>query len=158
MSRRPIVFVVKKILQSGSVRTPILVGVEVLTGEVEAILRLGGCVGVVENHQNGADAGGGKKDRSVLLAVPGHDANTVSDADAHVEHGLGQQAAVVVELIVCPSRARPGDHEGFLGAVMQTLEVEQLAESQVDKRRVGWAVEDGQAPGLWQDSTVVDVL
>lgn len=142
MSRRPMALVVKKILQSGRVRGLILVGVEVLTGKVEAILRLGGCVGVVENHQNGADAGGGKKDRSILLAVPGHDADSVSNADAHVEHGLGQQAAVVVELIVCPSRTRPGDHEGFSGAVVQTLEVKQLAESQVDEGGVGWAVED----------------
>jgi len=121
-------------------------------------LRLRGCVGVVENHKNGANTGGSKKDRGVLLAVSGHDADTVSNADAHVEHGLGQQAAVVVELIVCPSRARPGDHDGFLGAVMQTLEVEQLAESQVDKGRVGWAVENRQALRLWQDDSVVDVL
>jgi hypothetical protein len=121
-------------------------------------LRLCGRVGVVENHQNGADTGGGKEDGGVLLAVSSHDADTVSDADSHVEHGLGQQAAAVVELIVCPSRARPGDHEGFLGAVMQTLKVKQLAESQVDKGRIGWAVEDRQALRLWQNDGVVDVL
>lgn len=117
------------------------------TGKVQPILRLSWGVCVVENNQNGSYPGGGKEHGGVLFAVARHNAHPVADANARLQQGGRQQPAVVVKLVVRPSRACPGDDNAFSVAVVQALQVEQLSQRQIDQRRVCWAEEEGRS--LW---------
>lgn len=128
------------------------------TREVKPVLRLGRGVRVVEDDEDGADAGGGEEDGGVLFAVAGHDADPVADADAHLQQGGRQQPAVVVELVVGPPRARPGDHDGLPRPVVQALQVEQLPECQVDQRRVRRPVQQRRPLRLREHEAVLDGL
>ena len=119
-------------------------------------MRLGGCVCVVEDDEDGADAGGGKEDGCVLFAVACHDSDSVANTDAHVEHGAGQQPAVMVELVVCPSCACPGDDDCFLTAMMKTLKLEQLSQSEIDEGRVGRAVKERESLGLGKHKVILN--
>jgi hypothetical protein len=92
-----------------------------------------------------------------LLAVPSHDTHAVAETDAHGQQGLREEAALVIELIVRPSRPGPRDHQSLLRPVVQTLKIKQLAQRQVDEGRVGRAVEDRQPLPLGHDG-VVDIL
>ncbi len=82
----------------------------------------------------------------ILLAVPRHDADSVAGSQPHGQHCPGQQAALVIQLIVRPSGARPWYNEAlpcFHGA--------DIAGSAPRPRkgrrgRVGWAVQKRELP------------
>ncbi|TLS29419.1 hypothetical protein PpBr36_02138 [Pyricularia pennisetigena] len=118
---------------------------DVCRSEPHAVADVAGVVDEVagfSNHQDATDPGNGEKDGYVLLAVAGHDAYPVAHADAHGQQRPGDQAALLIQLVVGPARPRPGDHDALLGPVLLALQVQQLAQRKVDQWRVDRPVED----------------
>ena len=94
-----------------------------LTGELQRVHGLGGCVSVVQNDQDPAYPRNGKEYGGVLLAVPRHYANPISRAHAHGQQRPRQEAALLGQFGVGPAGAGPGNDEAFPRTVVVCLEV-----------------------------------
>ena len=103
------------------------------TAELKGVLCLRRRVRIIEDDEDSAYAGDSEEDGSVLFAVSGHDADAIADADTEGHQAPGELRALVVELIVSPPRTGPRRDNALLRAMVLALQVEQLAEGQVDQ-------------------------
>lgn len=123
---------------------------DLAVGKGESVLGFGGRVSVVQYDEDGADLGDCKEDCGILLAVASHYSNTVANANAHIEQRLGQRRTLLVEFVIRPSCSCPGNNKALFGAILIGLELEELAESQIDEGWIRWAMEERKLPGGWR--------
>lgn len=118
-------------------------------GKLQAVHGLGGRVSVVQDDEDGADFGHGEEDGGVLLAVPGHDAHAVSNPDSHIQQGLCEGGALLVQFVVRPSCSGPGNDDALLSSMLVRLELEKLPKGQVDEGRLEGTMQDRKLLSSW---------